>query len=186
MNETLKTIYNRRSIRQYKSDKVHEAVIKEILTAAINAPNAGNRQQWHFTVVQNKVMLARIKTIMKENMLRSGLDFMVRRASEPGFVPFFDAPALVIITADANSKFSGIDCGAAAENIALAAESLNVGTCLMTSSEVLFASAEGLELMQELGIPEGYRHVLTITLGYKDGEIPPAKPRNEGAITYFK
>ena len=186
MNETLQTIYNRRSIRKYKSDPIPAAELKEILTAAINAPNAGNRQQWHFTVIQNKAVLDRVKAVMKENMLNSGLDFMVKRASEPGFVAFFDAPVLVIISGDEKSKFGGIDCGAAAENIALAAESLNIGSCLMTSSEFLFASEKGTDLMKELGIPEGYKHVCAVTLGYKDGENPPAKPRNQEVINYIR
>jgi len=185
MNEALQVIYNRRSIRKYKSEQVPEAELKEILTAAINAPNAGNRQQWHFTVVQNKAVLDKVKSVMKENMLNSGLDFMVKRASEPGFVAFFDAPLLIIISGDEKSKFSGIDCGAAAENIALAAESLNIGSCLMTSSEFLFAGERGNELMKELGIPDGYRHVCAVTLGYKEGENPPAKPRNEEVINYI-
>jgi nitroreductase len=186
MNEALKVIYNRRSIRKYKAEQIAEAELKEIMTAAINAPNAGNRQQWHFTVIQNKAVLDKVKTVMKENMLNSGVDFMVKRASEPGFVPFFDAPLLIIISGDEKSKFGGIDCGAAAENIALAAESLNIGSCLMTSSEFLFAGEKGNELMMELGIPEGYRHVCAVTLGYKDGENPPAKPRNQEAIHYIK
>ena len=185
MNEALQVIYNRRSIRKYKSEQVPEAELKEILTAAINAPNAGNRQQWHFTVIQNKAVLDKVKSVMKENMLNSGLDFMVKRASEPGFVAFFDAPLLIIISGDEKSKFSGIDCGAAAENIALAAESLNIGSCLMTSSEFLFAGERGNELMKELGIPDGYRHVCAVTLGYKEGENPPAKPRNEEVINYI-
>ena len=135
-------------------------------------------------MIQNKAVLDKVKAEMKVAMLNSGLDFMVKRASEPGFVAFFDVPLLVIISGDV-SKFGGIDCGAAAENIALAAELLNIA-CLMTSSEFLFASEKGAELMKELGIPEGYKHVCAVTLGYKDGENPPAKPRKEEVIHYIK
>lgn len=185
MNETLKVIYSRRSIRKYKEQQIPEAELHEILNAAINAPNAGNQQRWHFSVVQKKVMLDKVKSMMKENMLNSGLEFMVKRASEPGYIAFFDAPTLVIISGDETSKFIDIDCGAAAENIALAAESLNIGSCLMTSSEFLFASEKGKEMMKELGIPDGYRHVCALTLGYKEGENPPAKPRRQDVINYF-
>jgi len=185
MNEALQVIYNRRSIRKYKNDPIPAAEMKEILTAAINAPNAGNQQQWHFAVIQNPVLFDKIKSIMKENMLNSGIQFLMERASEPGFIPFFNAPAMIIISGDEKAKFIGIDCGAAAQNIALAAESLNIGSCLMTSSEFLFAGEKGNELKKELGIPEGYRHVVAVTLGYKDGENPPAKPRKNELIHYF-
>lgn len=185
MNKTLQVIYNRRSIRKYRPEPIPEAELQEIMNAAINAPNAGNQQRWHFTVIQNQAVLDNLKNTMKANMLNSGIEFMAKRASEPGFIAFFDAPTLVIITADEKSRWSEIDCGAAAENIALAAESLNIGSCLMTSSEVLFSSDHGGELMKDLGIPNGYRHICALTLGYKEGENPPAKPRNKEAVNYF-
>lgn len=185
MNKTLQVIYSRRSIRKYKREPLSESELQEILNAAINAPNAGNQQRWHFSVIQNKAVLDSLKNTMKDNMLNSGIEFMAKRASEPGFVAFFDAPTLVINTADEKSRWGGIDCGAAAENIALAAESLNIGSCLMTSSEILFASDQGGELIKNLGIPDGYQHICALTLGYKEGENPPAKPRNKEAVNYI-
>ena len=185
MNNTLQVIYNRRSIRKYKPEPIAEAELQEILNAAINAPNAANQQRWHFTVIQNKSVFDNLKDTMKVNMLNSGMEFMVKRASEPGFIPFFDAPAMVIISADEKSRWREIDCGCAAENICLAAESLNIGTCLMTSSEFLFAADQGDKLKKKLGIPDGYRHVCALTLGYKEGENPPAKPRDKNAVNYI-
>jgi nitroreductase len=55
----------------------------------------------------------------------------------------------------------------------------------MTSSEFLFTSEKGNELERELGIPNGYNHICTIALGYKD-ENPPAKPRRKDVINYIK
>ncbi|MGC8895272.1 MAG: hypothetical protein ACP5LB_00695 [Candidatus Bathyarchaeia archaeon] len=56
---------------------------------------------------------------------------------------------------------------------------------MMTSTELLFTSEEGMELKKELGVPEGYEHVCTIALGYKD-ESPPAKPRRKDVVNYVK
>jgi nitroreductase len=64
MNETLKVIYNRRSIRKYKEQQIPEAELHKILNAAINAPNAGNQQRWHFTVIQKKAVLDKVKSVM--------------------------------------------------------------------------------------------------------------------------
>ncbi len=180
MNETLKVIQARRSIRKYKPEPIKDAELEEILQAAIYAPSARNSQDWHFSVVRDAAILRKIKEIMKENMLNSGVEFLVKRASEPGFVAFFDAPMLIILSADEKERFAAIDCGAAAENIALAAESLNIGTCLMTSSELLFARDTDGALKKRLGIPAGYRHVCALTVGYKDGEQPFAAARREG------
>jgi nitroreductase len=91
-----------------------------------------------------------------------------------------------MITGDEKAPFIQIDCGAAAENIALAAESMNIGSNLMTSPELLFASAKAKEQKKELGIPDGYAHMCTVVLGYKDCENPEAKPRSKDVINYIK
>jgi len=35
----------------------------------------------------------------------------------------------------------------------------------MTSPELIFESEKGQELLEELGVPEGYAHVCTVALG---------------------
>jgi nitroreductase len=122
---------------------------------------------------------------MKENMINSGIAFLAERAKDPVFNPFGGAPAIILITADKTARFAEIDCALAAENILIAAESLGLGSLIMTSSEFLFKSGKGEELKRELCVPEGYEHVCVIALGYKD-ENPPLKPRRKDVITYIK
>jgi nitroreductase len=138
------------------------------LDCALRAPNAGNQQKWHFTVIQSKDMLERMERILKENMMNSGVDFLAKRASNPNVRIFGNAPTVILITADERLRFVQIDCAAASQNILIAAESLNIGSHIMTSSEFLFTSEKGNELERELGIPNGYNHICTIALGYKD------------------
>jgi nitroreductase len=149
----LRVIRSRRSIRKYKPEPISDAELQAILEAAVYAPSARNRQPWHFSVVRDQAMMARLKKVLKANFLKCGVEFLVMRASEPDFVAFHDAPMVIIISADEAGGFSPLDCGVAAENIALAAESLNIGSCLMGSSEFLFLGDEGGELKKALGIP---------------------------------
>lgn len=182
MNETLRVIRSRRSIRKYKPEPISDAELQAILEAAVYAPSARNRQPWHFSVVRDQAMMARLKKVLKANLLMCGVEFLVMRASEPGFVAFHDAPMVIIISADEAGGFSPLDCGVVVENIALAAESLNIGSCLMGSSEFLFLGDEGGELKKALGIPDGYRHVCSVTLGYKDCDQPIPAPRRGGLV----
>ena len=182
MNETLKVIRSRRSIRKYRPELISDAELRAILEAAVYAPSARNRQPWHFSVVRDQLIMARLKKALKANLLKCGVEFLVQRASEPGYVAFHDAPMVIIISADEAGGFSFLDCGAAAENIALAAESLNIGSCLMGSSEFLFLGDEGEEIKKGLGIPDGYRHVCAVTLGYKDCDQPIPAPRRDGMV----
>jgi len=186
MNETLNVIKNRRSIRQFKDKQIAASELQAILECAIYAPNAMNQQKWHFTVIQNKDFLRRMVSITKENMMNSGIEFLAKRAGDPNFNPFFNAPTVIFVTADEKARFAQIDSALAAQNILLAAESLNIGSHIMTSSEFLFMSEKGKVLKKEMGIPEGYTHVCAIALGYKEGENPEAPPRNKDVINYIK
>lgn len=186
MNETLTVIMNRRSVRTYKPAQISDTELQTIMEAAINAPNGMNQQKWHFTVVQDKGMLDRMAKVIKENLKNSGVEFLAERAAIPDFNPFYNAPTNIFITADENTMFVDIDCGLAAQNIMLAAASLNIGSCIMTLPMFLFSSEKGLGIKKELGIPDGYRYVCNITLGYRAGANLEAKPRSKAVINYVK
>ena len=185
MNETIEVIRKRRSIRRFRTEQIPDPELQEILDCALYAPNARNQQKWHFTVIQNKDMLDRMESTIRENLMNSGIEFLAKRAEDPNHRTFSNAPTVILVSGDAKTRFVQIDCAAAAQNILLAAESLNIGSHIMAISEFLFASEKGNELKRELGVPDGYSHVCTIALGYKD-EKPAAKPRSKDVINYIR
>jgi nitroreductase len=186
MNETLDTILKRRSIRSYSDKKISDADMQALLNAALHAPNARNQQIWHFSVLQGRDQMDKMVEIIKENMKNSGDEFLMQRSSDPNYHTFYHAPAVVLISADKNANHRMVDCGAAAQNIALAAESLGIGSCLIASSGLLFASDKGLAMQKDLGIPEGYEHILCVALGYASGDRPETPARNKEVVQYIK
>jgi len=50
----------RRSVRRFKADPVADSAIERILTSAIHAPSAHNRQPWRFCVVTTLVVKQRL------------------------------------------------------------------------------------------------------------------------------
>lgn len=186
MNEILKVIKSRRSIRKYKAEQIADSELQQILEAAIYAPNAMNQQKWHFSVIQDKEVIDRMVDIIKENIMNSDIEFLKGRASTPDYHTFHHAPTVVMISGEENSRFIQIDCGLAAENMALAAASLDIGSCVITSPDLLFMSEKGNAMKKELGFPDGYKYICTVTLGYKDCENPDAPPRNKDVINYLK
>jgi len=186
MNDTMKSIMERRSIRKYQDKQVSNSEIETIMDAAIHAPNSRNQQEWHFTVIQDKALIDKIVEIIKENIMNSGIEFLIERAKSPGYHTFHHAPTIIIISGNPEAKFVEIDCGAAMQTIALAAESMNIGTCPITSSAFMFASAKADELKKQLGIPQNYNFMASLSMGYRDGEKPATPPRKKEAITYIK
>jgi len=186
MNETLSVIRSRRSIRAYKAEQITDSELQQILESALYAPNAMNQQKWHFTVIQDKEVLGRMVNTIKENIANSDNEFLKQIASTPDYNTFYNAPTVILISADEKGHWVQIDCGLAAQNITLAAESLNIGSCVIASSAFLFTSDKGNEFKKELGIPNGYNHVCTVALGYKTSENPVAPPRNKDVINYVR
>ena len=186
MNETLRTINSRRSIRKYTDKQISETELQTILEAAISAPNAKNQQKWHFTVIQIRDLINKMAAINKENILKSDDEYLKQRVTLPGAHTFHHAPTVIMMTADETAHYVELDCGAATENMALAAESLGIGSCFIASTRYLFRSQDGLALKKELGIPEGYKHVCCLTLGYKADEITDPRRRNKDVVNYVR
>ena len=82
MNPTIMDIKNRRSIRKFRHEQIPEPVIREIVESGIYAPNARNQQKWHFTVVQDKATLTKMVEIIKENIMKSDIEFLKQRAKK--------------------------------------------------------------------------------------------------------
>jgi nitroreductase len=59
-------IYSARSIRRLKPDPVPEALITQILDAAIRAPSGGNAQNWAFVVVRDPDLRRRLGAIYRK------------------------------------------------------------------------------------------------------------------------
>jgi nitroreductase len=186
MNETLKIIHSRRSIRAFKAEQITDAELQEILDAALLAPSANNLQLWHFTVIQNKDLTDRMVIDIAAAIKNSGNQFLIERVSKPDYHTFYHAPTVIMISGDEKASFAQTDCSTAGQNILIAAASLNIGSCWIASMLPLFVSEKGKEFKNELGIPEGYQPICSIALGYQAAENPAVPPRKKDVINYIK
>jgi len=62
----LEAIHTARALRRFKPDPVPEAVITQILDAAIRAPSAGNAQNWSFVVVRDETQRRRLGEVYRK------------------------------------------------------------------------------------------------------------------------
>jgi nitroreductase len=186
MNETLNTILKRRSIRNFQTKQLDPDDLNTLLNAALHAPNARNLQTWHFSVIQNADLLNKMVGIIKEFMAASEDEALRERGTAPDYHTFYHAPTVVLISADETANLRQIDGGAAAQTLAVAAKAFGIGSCLIASSGIAFLTDKGQAMKSELGIPEGYEHVICVALGYPDGETPEVPERNTDVIQYIR
>ena len=72
--DMLEFIKSRRSTRKYQDRAVEPEKIAQIIEAGCYAPSGGNNQTWHFTVIQDKALLARLAELARENNLNYCID----------------------------------------------------------------------------------------------------------------
>ncbi len=185
MNQVLETIKSRRSIRQFKPDQLKEADLAAIIEAGRYAPSAMNGQSWHFTVIQNKELLDRMSVQVRDLYKDIDSPRIKERLKDPNWQAFYRAPAMVVVSGNKEAKFHQTDCAAATQNMLLAAHSLGIGSCWIGIIAQLLESPEGEKFARELKVPEGYKPLYAVALGYPDGEPPQAAPRKEDAVRYI-
>lgn len=186
MSDVLQAIRQRRSIRTFKPQQISDSELQAIIEAGQFAPSARNEQPCHFSVVQNKVLQENINRVIQKVFLNSGDPIFVERAKADNFSPFYHAPTLIIVSADAKVVAPEVDSSLALGNMFLAAYALGIGSVWIHSLRSLFNSEEGAALNKELQIPQGYVIYGSGAFGYNAGKEPAAAPRKLGAVTFIR
>jgi len=99
--------------------------------------------------------------------------------SRPDYNLFFNAPLLIMIFAHPDSFSPQYDCSLAAQNMMLAATSLDLGSCWIG----LAAPVEQVRtLMDKLGVPDGYRLIAPLIFGHPSRDPLKGPARNMDVI----
>ena len=181
MADVFEVIKNRRSVRAYKDEQVEDEKIEKILEAAIMAPTARGEAPWHFTVVQNKEVLEDINSSVHSILSNSGDEFL-EAIAESDVNVMHNAPTVVFVSAKSDATNMQADCSAAIENMLLAAEGLDIGSCWLGLVAIYFSVEENLK---KLHIPEGYTPLYGVALGYKVEPNEP-NPRKDVLVNWVK
>ena len=174
MNEVLKNIYSRASVRKYKADKVPEEDVKEILRAGFHAANGMNRQALEFVVMENGESIQKYNrksiNLYAEMMRAAGNSnpMIENMVNNPDANIFHGAPMLIFVFANPSAVTPVEDGSLAVGNMMLAAHSMGYGTCFIG-----FAAGLGRdeEFKKECGMPDSYKYLACMILGRPDGEI---------------
>ena len=98
---------------------------------------------------------------------------------KPDFSLFNHAENVIAVYGDTESHSYVEDCTLATENIVLAANSMDIGTCWIGFAQFLFNDEE---FKTRYNVPENYKLVSTLTLGYMIDR--PSKPTRKKAIIF--
>lgn len=169
MNEAMKNLLERRSVRGYKKDLVPADVLDEILEAGKYAPSGMGQQKTLMVVTQDPELVAKLS--------RMNADVMGAKSD-----PFYGAPTVVIVFADSEQGTCVENGRLVMGNLMNAAHAVGVDSCWIHRAREVFDSEEGKALKAEWGVPESYIGIGHCVLGYRSGEYPEAKARKDGFV----
>ena len=169
MNDVLRAIQSRRSVRSFKSDPVPQEILDQIIEAGLYAPSGMGRQPAIILQITDPQVRDRLSRLNGEIMGREG-------------DPFYGAPAVLVVLADRSVPTYLYDGSLVMGNLMLAAHSLGVSSCWVHRAKEEFDRPEGKELLASLGIQGDYEGIGHCFLGYGAGDTPKAAERKAGRV----
>jgi nitroreductase len=175
---------SRRSIRDFRDQNVPLSVVKEILQDTCLAPTASNRQPCRFVIIQEREWIKKLSAESKRNLLadlawnpESPLKQYEAALRDEKYNVFYNAPCLVLVIGPRDVFSLDVDCALTVAYFMLSAVSRGLGTCWIG----LGAHIRDRQVLTEIGVPDGYRIVASVILGYPV-TIPPASERHAPEI----
>ena len=172
--EALEAILTRRSTRNYKPDPVEPEKLERILEAARQAPSGGNNQTNHFLVIRSREVLEKLigmtetafaKMETDENTYPS-LRHAVSASKKGGYVFCYNAPLLIAVANRRDYGNNMADCACAIENMMIAANALDLGSCWINQLRWLNEEPSLVDYLRSLGMKEDERVYGAVVIGY--------------------
>ena len=173
---TLECIKTRHSTRKFKADQVSRELIDQVLDAGRRAPSGGNTQLTHFMVITNQDVLQELVTLIQEEygkmpITENTLPYMVniiKMSAEGKFVFHYNAPVLIVLASKANYANNFADVSCAMQNMMLACNELDLGSCWVNQIRHLQDNERIQAKMRELGLSEDEKVYASLAIGYPD------------------
>mgnify|MGYP003299449462 CR=1 FL=1 len=182
MNETIKNIISRRSVKKYIEKDVPLELVKEVVKAGMYAPSGMNKQAAMIIAVTNKEMRDRLSRINLE--IIKGRNLVTSSGHND---PFYAAPVVLVVLAKKEVGTRVYDGSLVMENMMIAAQSLGLGSCWIHRAKETFETEEGKKILAELGINDEYEGIGNCILGYAaDDALKPQSPRKDDFVVWVK
>jgi len=186
--ETCVAIKTRRSIRQYRGEKILKEIINELLQTAIWAPSGMNKQPWGFVVIEDEEYLQKLSSQTKSILLERfknnpEMEKYMDYFADPKTSIFYHAPVLVLIYGKKDVFTVINDCSMVAQNLMLAAWEYGIGSCWIG---FVYDVLNTKEVKSDLGVPDSYGLVASVILGYPDGSVPISNRNNPIIFSWKK
>lgn len=171
MNEVIRALRERRSVRAYTDEMPTHEQIEQVVDAGLWAASGMGRQDPIIVAVTDRALRDRLSAMNAQIM------------DKPGTDPFYGAPVVLVVLAPRDVPTHFYDGSLVMGNLMLAAHALGLGSCWIHRAREEFDTPEGRAILAELGVEGDYEGIGHCVLGYPAQE-PKAKPRNDGRVFF--
>ncbi|MBQ9885724.1 MAG: nitroreductase [Lachnospiraceae bacterium] len=178
--DAFEAILTRRSTRKYKDTDVERKYIEKVLEAGRFAPSGSNSQTTHFIVFTNKKLLLKLAGLVRDEFAKMeikpdtyiSLKNSINASKKGDYIFYYGAPVLIVT---ANKKGYGnaiADSACALENMMIAANALNLGSCWINQLHWLDENEAVRSFMYSKGLNEDETITGGLILGYPYTDSP--------------
>ncbi|MDQ3222860.1 MAG: nitroreductase [Gemmatimonadota bacterium] len=183
--DAITAINKRTSVRRFRPDPVPRDVVERLLECAVRAPNHKLTQPWRFAVLTARARdrYAEIRARHRLNRYtdpstaeaQAGADKVRRESLE---VPLYIVTMAAIHPDEITREEDYAATMMAIANLMIAAESLGMGTFLKSGGVM-----QDPDLIELAGVPEKFRVVGILSLGYPAEQEPPRRRKPVADLT---
>ena len=175
MNEIIRAMKERRSIRKFKPDMPPKEMLDQIIEAGLYAASGRNEQAVITIAVTNKEVRDKL---MKDNCKIGGWS--------ESYDPFYGAPVILIVLGRKDRITYVYDGSLVIGNMMLAAHSLGLGSIWIHRAKEEFETEEYQTLLRELGVEGEWEGIGHCAVGYMDCELPAPPDRKDGRVYWVE
>ena len=163
MNEVIRQLYERKSVRVYTDQPIDEEIVQEILMSAVMAPTAGNQQLYTILrITDQKILDALVESCDHQPFIAQGKLVLVFCADCLKWYEAFKAAGCEPRNPGPGDLMLAIDDALiAAQNAVVAAQSYGIGSCYIGD---IMENAETQRKI--LGLPEYVFPAAMLVFGY--------------------
>ena len=175
MNEIIKAIKERRSIRKFKTQIPRKEDLTQIIEAGLYAASGRGKQA--------AIVLAVTNPQMREKLVKANCKI---GGWPDGFDPFYGAPAILVVLGDKTCHTQLYDGSLMMGNMLLAAHSLGLGSIWIHRAKEEFEQDEWKKLLADLGVQGEWEGIGHCAVGYTEGDVPAPAPRKDNRVFWIE
>ncbi|MCQ2079467.1 MAG: nitroreductase family protein [archaeon] len=171
MNDIIRAMIERRSVRKYTAQIPDRELVDQIIEAGLYAANGRGYQHTKIIILEDPVVREEIR---KHNAAFGGWP--------EDFDPFYGAPVRILVIARRDWYNRQYDGALVMGNMMLAAHALGLGSCWINRAREEFETEYGRELLRRIGIEDEWEGIGYCAIGHPTEPLPSPPARKEDRV----